>query len=70
MYQLGAMQGWQCPLCKKIYGPFVQECLHCNNTESTITTTIGDDPDKMTTTTIDWTKHESKTWEKHIPQIY
>lgn len=87
MYQLGAMQGWQCPLCKRIYGPFIQECLHCNNPHSTLTTTTtGDDPEEMNTITnpkkkittdgidksitIDWTKHESTTWDKHIPHIY
>lgn len=24
--QMGAMQGWQCPICKRILAPFVQEC--------------------------------------------
>lgn len=24
--QLGAMQGWQCPICKRVLAPFVQEC--------------------------------------------
>ncbi len=24
--QTGAMQGWQCPICKRILAPFVQEC--------------------------------------------
>lgn len=38
--QVGAQQGWQCPLCKRIYGPFVQECLRCNNVEMTLK--IGD----------------------------
>jgi len=26
-------QGWQCPQCKRIFGPFVQECSHCNSDE-------------------------------------
>ncbi len=38
--QVGAQQGWQCPLCKRIYGPFVPECLKCNNVEMTLK--IGD----------------------------
>lgn len=33
-----AQQGWQCPLCNRIYGPFVQECYHCNNQKTTLTT--------------------------------
>jgi hypothetical protein len=24
--QTGAMQGWQCPICKRVLAPFVQEC--------------------------------------------
>lgn len=24
--QLGVMQGWQCPICKRVLAPFVQEC--------------------------------------------
>lgn len=24
--QLGTMQGWQCPICKRVLAPFVQEC--------------------------------------------
>lgn len=24
--QMGAMQGWQCPICKRVLAPFVQEC--------------------------------------------
>lgn len=34
--EVGAQQGWQCPLCKRIYGPFVPECLRCNNVEMTL----------------------------------
>ena len=37
--KVGALQGWQCPQCGRIYGPFVQECYHCNSFESTLTTT-------------------------------
>jgi len=24
-------QGWECPKCKRIYGPNAMECWHCNN---------------------------------------
>jgi hypothetical protein len=24
--QVGVMQGWQCPICKRVLAPFVQEC--------------------------------------------
>lgn len=23
-------QGWQCPLCHRVYAPFVKECDRCN----------------------------------------
>lgn len=37
----GAQQGWQCPICKRVYAPFVSECINCGrvnvvvNTDST-----------------------------------
>lgn len=34
----GAMQGWQCPICKRVYSPFVQMCLHCGKKETQVTT--------------------------------
>ncbi len=61
MYQLGAMQGWQCPLCKRIYGPFVRECFNCNNIKIEVKTT---DVDGLK---IDWNK---TTEMSAIPQIY
>ena len=24
-----AAQGWQCPICKNVYAPWICECLHC-----------------------------------------
>lgn len=32
------MQGWQCPICKRVYSPFTQMCLHCGNQEIRFTT--------------------------------
>lgn len=41
-YQTLAQQGWQCPLCKKILAPFVQECTcQMQNAFTTVTTTTG-----------------------------
>lgn len=37
----GVPQGWQCPICKRVYAPFVSECTNCGrvnvvvNTENT-----------------------------------
>lgn len=25
-YQVGAQQGWQCPICKRVLAPFIPEC--------------------------------------------
>lgn len=59
--QKGAQQGWQCPLCKRIYGPFVQECYKCNNRKIELKATEGEG------LRIDWSKIKEIT---EIPQIY
>lgn len=64
LYQLQAQQGWQCPVCKKIYAPFIQECLHCNNVETELKTTDGEG------LTIDWNKHWAEKNITHVPTIY
>lgn len=61
MYQLQAQQGWQCPICKKIYAPIISECLHCNNVKTELKTTDNGE------LTIDWGKNATIT---HIPTIY
>lgn len=27
------MQGWQCPICKRVYSPFTHMCMYCSNKE-------------------------------------
>ena len=27
------MQGWQCPICKRVYSPFTRMCIYCSNKE-------------------------------------
>ena len=34
-----APQGWQCPICKRVYSPSTPMCLSCGNTEVRTTTT-------------------------------
>lgn len=63
MYQLQAQQGWQCPVCKKIYAPNIPECLHCNNVETELKITDSEG------ITIDWNKH-IKGALTHVPMIY
>lgn len=31
------MQGWQCPICKRIYSPFTHICWYCNREVETTT---------------------------------
>lgn len=35
---LFAQQGWQCPICKRVYSPFTQMCLYCG--QNTLTTNM------------------------------
>ena len=49
-------QGWQCPVCKRVYSPTTQMCLYCGNGVVTTSgsTTVGD-------AMIDWLHHDSIT---------
>ena len=42
-----APQGWQCPVCKRVYSPSYPWCIFCGNetTTTTTTTTIPQTPD-------------------------
>lgn len=35
----GAAQEWQCPICKRVYAPFIHMCMYCGNKEETQTIT-------------------------------
>lgn len=37
-----AAQGWQCPICGRVYSPTTLFCLYCGN-ETITTTTTGTD---------------------------
>lgn len=34
---LMAPQGWQCPICKRIYSPMTLMCYYCGGEQKTIT---------------------------------
>lgn len=36
----GVTQGWQCPICKRVYAPFVQKCFYCGEKETQTIQTI------------------------------
>ena len=65
-YMRVAQQGWQCPLCLKIYGPMVQECYHCNNRETTLTSiTFPEAPEGVTKPT----KSYKNPYEVHFASV-
>ena len=35
-----AQQGWQCPICKRVYSPFTPCCFVCGNVETVTTTGV------------------------------
>lgn len=35
-YDLPPDRGWQCPVCGRVYAPFVTVCPHCGNGGNTI----------------------------------
>ena len=41
--QVGAQQGWQCPLCKRVLSPWTIECPCRGQGMETFTTTVGYD---------------------------
>lgn len=55
-----AQQGWQCPICKRVYSPFTMMCYYCKGDTVTSTGVSG--------TGIDWQKHQSVTNAVHKPQ--
>lgn len=61
--QVGAMQGWQCPICKRVLAPFVQECPCKGQGPETWTTTSTSTENKTITL------HNNEELAKHIPTI-
>lgn len=55
-----APQGWQCPVCGRVYSPTTPMCYYCGNGEpyTVSSTTVGDGM-------IDWLHHDSVT-EAHM----
>jgi len=45
-FQGFAAQGWQCPICKRVYSPTTSMCLYCGGEQKTIVST-GTSTDKL-----------------------
>ena len=54
MNDFAVQQGWQCPLCKRVYSPFTPCCFYCGEEGMTKTST---DIKTSTDTEITTTKH-------------
>ena len=51
-YEVSSIQqGWQCPICKRVYSPNTMMCFYCGGECKTGISTDG--------TAIDWTKLQS-----------
>lgn len=35
-YNFNAQQGWQCPICKRVYSPYTSMCYYCGNRTVTV----------------------------------
>lgn len=51
-----AQQGWQCPICKRVYAPNTPMCWYCGGESVTTTTTTS-----RITSNLDWLKKDSIT---------
>lgn len=51
-----AQQGWQCPICKRVYSPFTPMCYYCGSEAVTKTSTTG-----TGSFNVDWLKPSSIT---------
>ena len=49
-----AQQGWQCPICKRVYSPFTPCCYYCGGESKTWTSVSTSPVDNPTTDTSCW----------------
>ena len=50
----GVQQGWQCPVCKRIYSPFTVMCYYCPTTTTIDTGTTSENPNKYQPHTVNY----------------
>lgn len=62
-----AMQGWQCPICKRVYSPFTQMCLYCGSQETQTITSPNTGRLPQEQDTQDYTNEASMTEEYLFP---
>lgn len=54
---VGAQQGWQCPVCKRVYAPFVSECPYCGKYDNDVRSNGTGTSQPI----IDWSRHMTYT---------
>lgn len=55
-----AQQGWQCPICKRVYSPSTMMCCYCGGDTEKVPDVRG--------TGVDWQKYQSVTTAVYKPQ--
>ena len=61
--RFGVQQGWQCPICKRVYAPFMSECPYCGRYDSVVTNigTISQE--------VDWSKLYKEYTSTTVPKV-
>ena len=57
--QVGVQQGWQCPVCGRVYAPSITMCLWCCGN-------VGRTNDVVTNPIVDWERKITVTCSKNL----
>lgn len=58
---IGVQQGWQCPICHRVYSPYTPMCYYCGGEQKTTT---------YTTSTENVEKAKMKSFAKQIGEYH
>lgn len=47
-------QGWQCPICKRVYSPTTQMCMYCGEEQKTTITTSSTPASRVVVNGVYW----------------
>ena len=64
-FSMFAQQGWQCPICRRVYSPSTPMCWYCGNGETITTNNINikmNNEQKTPSTDTEWLKYLTKTY--------
>jgi len=60
MYEYNwAPQGWQCPVCRRVYSPTIPWCFYCGNETYTTTTSLEVKPQNNVPEWMKWMPQEA-----------